>query len=51
MAPIKIVYGSLLALLVVANVVYWGDPWFWRRYVMLFDPTPAELLKPFELVE
>ena len=51
MAPIKIVYGSLLALLVVANVVYWEDPWFWRRYVMLFDPTPAEWLKPFELVE
>ena len=43
--------GALAALLfVIINVIYWQDPWLWRRYVMLFDPSPAEGLEPFDTV-
>ena len=41
----------VVSLFVVVNVVYWQDPWLWRRYVMLFDPSPSDGLEPFELVE
>jgi len=40
-----------LALVVAINVIYWQDPWLWRRYIMLFDPTPSEGLTPFEEVD
>jgi CubicO group peptidase (beta-lactamase class C family) len=47
----KIFGWTIVALTIVVNVGYWNDPWFWRRYVMLFDPTPSEGLKPYDLVE
>jgi CubicO group peptidase (beta-lactamase class C family) len=40
----------VIALTVAVNIVYWQDPWFWRRYIMLFDPTPSEGLEPHDLV-
>ncbi len=39
------------ALLVVINLVYWQDPWFWRNYLQFFrsgSPTAVELLIPDE---
>ncbi|MGB1875662.1 MAG: serine hydrolase domain-containing protein [Rhodospirillaceae bacterium] len=51
MKALKFVGWVILALALVVNVVYWQDAWLWRRYVMLFDPTPPEGLKPFELVQ
>lgn len=47
----RLLAWAALALFVAVNVVYWQDPWLWRRYVMLFDPTPAEGLTPFEVVD
>ncbi|MBT6960257.1 MAG: hypothetical protein HOA00_03870, partial [Rhodospirillaceae bacterium] len=51
MKALKIVGWVVLSLALVVNIVYWQDAWFWRRYVMLFDPTPTEGLKPFDLVQ
>lgn len=51
MKAFKIIGWLMVALTVVINVIYWQDPWLWRRYVMLFDPTPAEGLNPYELVQ
>ncbi len=51
MKVLKSFIWIVLGLAVVTNVIYWQDPWFWRRYVMLFDPSPEEGLKPFDLVQ
>lgn len=51
MKVFKVITWMVVALVVAVNVVYWQDPWLWRRYVMLFDPTPQEGLSPYELVE
>ncbi len=47
----RILVWAVLALFIAVNAVYWQDPWLWRRYVMLFDPTPEEGLTPFEEVD
>lgn len=51
MKALKLAGWLIVALAVAVNVVYWQDPWFWRRYVMLFDPTPQEGLNPYALVQ
>lgn len=51
MKALKTIGWLTVILAVAVNVVYWQDPWLWRRYVMLFDPTPQEGLNPFELVQ
>lgn len=51
MKALKVLVWLVVGLAVVVNVVYWQDPWLWRRYVMLFDPTPQEGLSPYELVQ
>ena len=51
MKAAKIFGWFALILFVAVNIVYWQDPWLWRRYVMLFDPTPSEGLTPYDLVE
>jgi CubicO group peptidase (beta-lactamase class C family) len=47
---LKRLTGFAALLIVVVNVIYWQDPWLWRRYVMLFDPSPVEGLEPFDAV-
>ena len=47
----KVLGWFVVIIFIVVNAVYWQDPWFWRRYVMLFDPSPAEGLEPFEIAE
>ncbi len=51
MKVFKIFGWFVLILFVVVNVIYWQDPWLWRRYVMLFDPTPSEGLEPFDVAD
>jgi CubicO group peptidase (beta-lactamase class C family) len=51
MKALKVIGWLVVALAVAVNVIYWQDPWLWRRYVMLFDPTPSEGLEPFDLVK
>ncbi len=51
MKALKITGWLVLILFVAVNVVYWEDPWLWRRFVMMLDPTPPEGLEPFDLVE
>lgn len=51
MKVLKLFVWAVLGLSLVTNIIYWQDPWFWRRYVMLFDPSPEEGLKPFDVVQ
>ncbi|MDE0799130.1 MAG: serine hydrolase [Rhodospirillaceae bacterium] len=51
MKAVKLFSCAVLGLVLVTNTIYWQDPWFWRRYVMLFDPSPEEGLKPFDVVQ
>ena len=42
---------ALIALVAIANIVYWQDPWFWRRYANFFRDVSQEVgLRPFEVV-
>ncbi len=51
MTLLRIMSWAGLAVFVAVNVVYWQDPWLWRRYVMLFDPSPDEGLTPYDTVD
>lgn len=51
MKALKRIGWLTVILAIVVNVIYWQDPWFWRRYVVLFDPTPQEGLAPYDLVQ
>ncbi len=46
----RVIGWLAVSVALVVNIVYWRDPWLWRRYVMLFDPAPAEGLEPFDSV-
>jgi CubicO group peptidase (beta-lactamase class C family) len=42
---------SLLVIFLVANIIYWQDPWLWRNYAQFFatgTATSVELLPPDE---
>ena len=44
---------SIIFMCVVVSLVYWSDPWLWRKYVQFFSSGSAqtvEVLKPFETV-
>ncbi len=53
MKALKIFGWFALILFVVVNVIYWQDPWLWRRYtgfILAFDPHESEGRQPQEMV-
>ena len=47
--------GKLVLVLacVIVTIVYWQDPWLWRKYVQFFssgNPEAPEVLRPFETI-
>lgn len=53
MKALKVTGWLTLALFVAVNVVYWQDPWLWRRYSGFFtglEPHESEGRKPQESV-
>jgi CubicO group peptidase (beta-lactamase class C family) len=41
----------LIVLVLVVSLIYWDDPWLWRKYVQFFssgDPLSEETLRPAE---
>jgi len=52
-APSKclVLLGALVVALLTVNIVYWQDPWFWRRYVNFVGNVQNEGgLTPFDVV-
>lgn len=53
MKPFKFIGWLTLAVFVVANIVYWQDPWLWRRYAGFFignQPHESEGRQPQEAI-